>query len=83
MRKSKAQKTHFRNRVNERFGLNLRQEEIVMAIHASCHGKVHNGIKARFIRKRTNRITLWEIEMNGLTMTVVYDKIRKNLVTAF
>lgn len=39
------------------------------------------GGKAKFIRKQSNRVTLWELPINDVLTRVAYDKNTKEIIT--
>ena len=75
--KSKQQRKHAKKRFAERVGINLHQDlfsKFVKMIQ-------HHEAGARFIKKQSNRVSLWGIKIKEKEYRVVYDKIRKNIVT--
>lgn len=75
MRKAKAQVKHARRRFLERFGLRISDNglrEMVLQIQSA---------RAEFVRKESNRVSLWKVRYCGELFDVVYDKQRKNIVT--
>jgi hypothetical protein len=73
--KAKAQKAHARRRAVERFGVLLTSEaerEIVEKIRAG---------RATFIRRESNRISLFGVIFVGQETVVVYDRLRGTVVT--
>jgi hypothetical protein len=50
--------------------------------------RIHNGLvsvikrnEAKFIRRQSNRVTVWEVIFEDINYRVVYDKNRKLIVT--
>lgn len=73
--KAVCQQVHARRRIEERFGVRFVSTlAIVDDIQAG---------RLRFIRKQSNRVSLYETEFEGKPAVVVYDRHRKVLVTAY
>lgn len=75
--KQRCQRRHAQKRAAERTGLNLgpkRQAEIIAMIQ---------GGRAQFVRKDSNRITVFDVSFEQVTLRVCYDKQRKSLATVF
>lgn len=70
--KKEAQQKHFERRSLERVGVILNQKEIVRQIQTG-------GLA--FVERQSNRITLYRLEHSGKAYKVVYDKLRKQVVT--
>jgi len=68
-------KRHAKTRASERFGINFNQQ-----VHDEVIEMIKNG-KAKFIEKQSNRITLFDVLIDGKECRVVYDKERKLIVT--
>ena len=75
MNKSKSQQKHFKRRLIERYGI-----EINNHIYNQLTKQVKNCID---FHKITNRLSKTKLNINGEDITVVYDKIRKTLVTCY
>jgi len=73
--KSTNQKRHARRRAAERYELDLHQDAQAAIVRAI------QGGEARFIRKQSQRVSVWEVEHGGRRLPVVYDKKRKTIVT--
>lgn len=73
--KSICQQVHARRRIQERFGVQFANTLAVV-------DDIQNG-RLRFIRKQSNRLSMYETEFDNKPAVVVYDKQRKVLVTAF
>jgi len=74
--KKQAQNVHARRRFQQRFGISLTKElkdEILDTIHKGW---------ANFVEKQSNRISLFDVFVKGKKIRVVYDKMRKNIVSA-
>tara|TARA_Y100000310_G_scaffold56232_1_gene51667 strand:+ start:58605 stop:58922 length:318 start_codon:yes stop_codon:yes gene_type:complete len=76
MKKSLWQKKHFQQRCFDRFGTSIGKKGRKKII-----SDIQSG-KAKCIKKQSLRVSVFEVEHNGNKMRVVYDKQRKNLVTA-
>ena len=73
--KRRDQQRHARKRAQERLGLNLsvnRQNEIVGMIQRS---------ECVFVRKDSNRVSVFDVEFEQETFRVAYDRHRKSLAT--
>lgn len=73
--KTKSQRLHAKRRALERYGISLnrkRYREIVADIQAG---------RGEFIERRSHRISVWKVKIAGELVRVVYDKIRKTIVT--
>lgn len=73
--KLKCERLHCKQRAKERFGLSLNHKDFAIM------AKLIQSNKAEFIRKRTNRITLWKLTYKDNGMTVVYDNKRHQIVS--
>lgn len=73
--KKKAQEIHARKRAAERFGVHLTHEA-----EREILDKITNG-KATFIKKESNRVSLFGVIFAGKETVVVYDRARKTIVT--
>lgn len=80
VRKAKAQRLHFRTRMRQRGGYEVSEstrKAIIQEIQA-------RGSNVTFIEKQSNRVTHWRIDnITRIPMVVVYDKMRKELITAW
>lgn len=74
--KAKAQKVHFKNRVKQRYGLEINRLHRIEMIKM-----IHEG-KVKFLEHQSRRVSKFQINFNGVNMIVIYDKYRKTLVTA-
>ena len=74
--KEQSQNIHARRRFQERFGIFLTKE-----LKAEILQTIHKGF-ASFVEKQSNRISLFDVTIKGSTIRVVYDKVRKNIVSA-
>lgn len=74
--KSACQKKHAKNRARERFQIifnNQQLKDIVQKIQKN---------QLKFIERQSNRITIWELSLpDNKSCCVVYDKMRKTIVT--
>ena len=50
-------------------------------LHKIFVQKIHAQRNAIFVKRESNRITVWEITHESLIYRVVYDCLRKNIVT--
>lgn len=74
--KEQSQNIHARKRFAQRFGIFLTKK-----LKAEIVQMIHNGF-ATFVEKQTNRVSLFDVQIEGKTIRVVYDKQRKNIVSA-
>lgn len=73
--KSDAQYLHAKKRAMERYGLDYTKE-----IEKRFVGKIHRG-EAHYMGKQSNRVTYYIINHEEYGYAVVYDKLRKTIVT--
>src|SRR6266403_253936 len=78
MTKKDAQTRHAKRRAQERYGLQLNHEDINVIIRAI---QSNNPKLAQHVRTQSNRISHWKICWSGKVIQVVYDKLRKSIVT--
>lgn len=73
--KRRDQQRHTQQRALARTGLNIgpRQQELIVQ-------KIASG-NAEFVRKQSNRVSVFDVEYEEMTLRVVYDKHRKSLAT--
>ena len=69
MTKTKAERSHFRQRCIERLGTSFDQRHLLNLLR---------GGKLEFLQKQSNRTTVWKKD----NAVFVYDKNRKTFVTA-
>jgi len=75
MSKTKALVRHAKIRARERYGISLDENKMRSIVR-----KIQMG-HATFLKKQSNRVSIYLIEVDGQMMRVVYDKLRKVLVT--
>jgi elongation factor P--beta-lysine ligase len=73
--KERAERIHAERRFIERVGIDLTQN-----LHELLVSQIKKG-KLKFVERQSVRVTLWETELNGITVHLVYDKKRKQIVT--
>ena len=78
MRKGKAyaEAAHFKRQLYRRYRVRLNRHEY----RALCD-VVRSG-RATFLRRQSQRVSIYALEINGTTVPVVYDAMRHRLVTA-
>jgi hypothetical protein len=76
MKKHVCQRTHFKNRVLERYGLSINKESYKLIVD-----KIQNG-ESTYLGKRSLRTSYHKVDFYGTNIIVVYDKTRGTLVTA-
>jgi hypothetical protein len=67
---------HFKKRLWQRYGICLDKEEILAIID-----NIQNG-RAIFVEKQSNRTSSWIVKIEQKNITIIYDRLRKTLVTA-
>lgn len=70
------QRKHFKRRMFERYGVEINRKDIETIV------KSIQNREAKFLSRTSNRVTLWEVDYQGLAIPVVYDSQRKTVVTA-
>ena len=75
MNKRKCELRHVSQRYTERVGVAPSRALITDLIN-----QIQTG-EAEFIRKQSNRVTIWRVPHDGSDLKVVYDKQRKMVVT--
>lgn len=73
--KHKRIKRHLRKRMQQRLGVRLNKHG-----HQEMVSQIQSGI-AKFLRRQSNRITLWALDIKGKQVKVVYDNKRHQIVT--
>jgi len=80
IRKSKGKKRnqikHARKRFEKRFGIDLNENQYTQLVNRVKKGRAH------FIRRQSNRISIWDVKFEGKKIRVVYDKKTAAIVTA-
>ncbi len=75
-KKKKNQIRHARRRFKTRFDISLNANQYIQLVNRIKKGK---GI---FVRRQSNRVTIWDIDFEGQLIRVVYDKKTSAIVTA-
>jgi len=78
MKKKKNQMKHAKLRAGERYGIELKPnayQTLLMMIWKPVKGK------SAFLKRQSNRVTLWALFYEDQWLPVVYDSIRKTIVT--
>lgn len=73
--KTRAQRIHARRRALERYELDLNRHDLREVVESIQAGK------ATFVRRQSLRVSIWEVTVKGQACRVVYDKLRKTIVT--
>lgn len=75
--KAKAQRIHAKRRALQREAVLLTRADMRLMVQQIQAGK------ATFVRRQSLRVTLWDVAFRDhpVPMRVVYDKLRKNIVT--
>jgi hypothetical protein len=74
--KHRAQRAHAKRRLQERYGLTVNRHDLrdMVALIQGGH--------ARMIERQSHRVTVWDLTFHGKEIRVVYDNLRKVVVTA-
>jgi len=75
MNKKKAERIHSKRRAKERYNLDLTQD-----IRDRLRGKIKKQ-KGKFLYRKSLRVSVWEVEHENKLYKIVYDKLRKEIVT--
>ena len=70
--KKRAIKTHFQYRSIERVGVLLNEKELI--------NKIQKG-ELEFVERQSNRVTVFRYAYKNSIFRLVYDKIRKQIIT--
>lgn len=73
--KTKCQRLHAKKRASERYDLELNRKQLDQIV------ELIQTNQAFFIKRRSNRITLFQVYFEDQWLKVVYDSVRKNIVT--
>lgn len=73
--KTKAQAIHARKRARERLGLELGDDT-----HRRIVGVIQSS-RSRVVERQSHRVTVHDVDLDGATYRVVYDRHRKQVVT--
>jgi len=79
MNKKQSEKNHFKRRVFERYDISLNDGEYDFLVNKV---KTNDKSIVKFLMKQTNRVTVHLISFKNQEIVSVYDKLRKQLVTA-
>lgn len=74
-KKKNAQNVHFKKRMIQRYRIFFNKNQKKEMISQIKRGT------AKFLYKESNTKSIWSIQFRGRNIPVVYDNIRKNLVT--
>jgi hypothetical protein len=73
--KTRCQQIHFRRRCTERLGFVPSKRELEELIN-----KIQSN-KSQFIERQSHRITVWRDNFKDIDIILIYDKIRKQIIT--
>jgi isopentenyldiphosphate isomerase len=76
LNKRHSQRKHAKQRFQERFGIDLSPAKRLEIV-----GRIRNR-KATFILHQTNRVSLWDIDMDHQVIRVAFDRNRQEIITA-
>lgn len=79
--KNESQRRHFDQRCLERLGFRLTVEDKRNLRRAISDERIARILQVEFIAKESNRVSHWRVKIDGNRYIVVYDCLRKNLVT--
>ncbi len=74
--KKRNQIKHARKRFKKRFQIDINDNQYIQIIN-----KIQKG-RAEFIRRQSNRVSVWDVDFEGKLIRVVYDKKTTAIVTA-
>lgn len=74
--KRKNQIKHARRRFKARFDISLNDNQYKQIVNRIKKGR------ADFVRRQSNRVTIWDLDFEGQLIRVVYDKKTSAVVTA-
>jgi hypothetical protein len=74
--KRKNQIKHAKKRFQKRFDIDLNANQYIQLVNRIKKGK------ADFVRRQSNRVTIWDMNFEGKHIRVVYDKKTSAIVTA-
>ena len=74
--KERSQESHAKRRFVQRFGIILTKELKERIVKMIQEGYV------QIVEKQSNRISLFDVPVEGKMIRIVYDRTRKNIVTA-
>lgn len=75
MSKAKSQRRHARVRARQRFGIDLNEHKSREVV------KTIQGGGAKFLHKESHRVSHFLTDIDGQSVEVVYDRVRKVIVT--
>lgn len=78
--KAKASKIHFNNRCLERVGYLINVNDVIKQIQCSSKVNLYN---MTCLGRQSNRVSKWELKLEEKTFIVIYDRIRKCLITIY
>lgn len=78
--KVKASKIHFNNRCLERVGYLINANDVIKQIQSSSKINLYN---MTCLGRQSNRVSKWELKLEEKTFIVIYDRIRKCLITIY
>ena len=70
------ERIHAKRRALERYGLSLTTGDL-----REIQQQIQTQENALFVRRRSRRVSLWEVIYKNTPMYVVYDKLRDSVVT--
>jgi hypothetical protein len=75
--KSQAQRVHARKQFRRRKNINFTD-----ALHDEAVNRIRNGDPGvRLVERSSNRVSIWQVVVEGRDCRVVYDRKRRNIVT--
>jgi hypothetical protein len=73
--KAESQRAHACRRASERYDLQLSDEKLASLVRQIMTGR------AQFIEKQSNRVSIFQVDVEGRHAFVAYDKHRKSIIT--
>jgi hypothetical protein len=73
--KSQAERQHAKRRARERYGIAFNSQ-----MNKNLIAQIQRG-EARLVRRQSQRVSVWDVEIAGGPARVVYDRDRKQIVT--
>jgi hypothetical protein len=74
--KELSEHLHAKRRFMERLGVDLKRD-----VESEIVSRIQRRKRARFVDRQSGRVTIWDVEMKGKWVRVVYDSSRHSIVT--
>lgn len=78
MTKAQSERVHAKRRCMERYGLEINRHDIRDIV-----GMIQSGDRTKATKKedQSQRVSVWIVKFRGIDVKVVYDRVRKTLVS--